>query len=160
MQGLSTLWGVNVRVKLGACLLAGTGAVGLIGGGQAQSSLDELIQTGVTDWGPSAVGARIISESQTDGWAVAWASSNETDDRGWDCKVTVRESFWSANPTMRQNIVNHEIGHCLGLEHPGIVEDSIMSRPELGITDLDRVKVRQVRPWPWRVTVGVAGDGP
>ncbi len=49
---------------------------------------------------------------------------------GKDCTITLGGAFYQAAPQLAQEIITHEVGHCLGLGHTAPDANSIM-RPTL-----------------------------
>lgn len=72
----------------------------------------------------------------------------------WDCLLGVMPTFWGEN-VVRQSLINHEFGHCLGFDHPAVDEPSIMASPSYGITALDIARYRALWPdvRPYAVTL-------
>lgn len=69
----------------------------------------------------------------------------------WDCTIGVSNQFWREldRPT-RQAVIDHEFGHCLGLEHTdGGVMAPYLGEPKLP-TQENLARARELHPYRWR----------
>ena len=86
-----------------------------------------------------------------------WAQTGAHSDH---CLIGVNEPwFTSATPELRQSVITHEVGHCLGLGHFGSCNynEAIMGCATLGeITGYDRAMLGAVRGN--RVVVPMVGN--
>ena len=74
-----------------------------------------------------------------------------------DCSIRVYDRFYTLSPHEQSNVIVHEVGHCLGLQHilaPGVMRaDAIHD-----LTEVDRVEFRRVHPLGHRIGLVVAHD--
>lgn len=57
------------------------------------------------------------------------------------CRIDISPRFWHEEVD-QQLVMDHEVGHCLGLQHSEHPENSTMYAVVLGITPLDLLKYR------------------
>lgn len=76
--------------------------------------------------------------------AQAWVSATS-------CEVRLDPVFWPALPEQaKQNVITHELGHCLGLSHtetPGVMSNPLF----FNFTAADGAFARALWPLPYRV---------
>jgi hypothetical protein len=71
------------------------------------------------------------------------------------CEVRLDPAYWPAlSPQGRQNVVTHELGHCLGLDHS--IEPGVMQNPLFfDFSPADGALARARWPLPYRVAVAL-----
>jgi len=83
--------------------------------------------------------------------ASAWPLSAES---GYDCAIGLGPGFWTVlPPDWRQGVIDHELGHCLGLwEHypGGVMSNTGEYDHRLGPTQEDLARARELHPYRWR----------
>ena len=84
--------------------------------------------------------------------AQAWVQSEGGIVR--HCEVRLDPAYWPAYERQwRVNILAHELGHCLGIDHSD--QPGIMMLPQVyGFSEDDGQAARAVAPMPYRATVG------
>ena len=85
--------------------------------------------------------------------SYAWTEGNGTA----HCTITVWHKYFDAlSAAVQQNVITHEVGHCLGLSHIDPEEGVMTSTPNFDFSDADRIEFLRVHPLPRRSFASLA----
>lgn len=83
-------------------------------------------------------------------WAAPCVIGPGNSSCDWDCTIGVSRQFWELDAPTRQATIDHEFGHCLGLDHSdGGVMGSYLGEARRP-TQQNLARARQLHPYRWR----------
>lgn len=86
----------------------------------------------------------------------AWTGGNGTA----HCTITVWHKYFDTNePSIQQLIIDHEVGHCIGLMHRNdsiaIMNEAVSAGGTFTLTDADKAEFYRVHPLPGRLHIAM-----
>ena len=141
----TALWSLTIAlVALAAPARADApGFVPVADAGQ-RAALQAYAAAGLAAWGYTG-DLRVAWAAIPDTVNVAFAAQLDRAATGYDCAIAITPAYWGEPFTpWRELTIAHELGHCLGFDHPDPPDpNSIMSHLAGGVTDSDRARLRE-----------------